>query len=456
MNRFKSIILIRRLAAFLLLFSISSINLFVFDARSLEVRKSSEVTKTLWEVELPAQIRDIQTANGKILILGHQGERGYDGSIEIVSYMDDNGETIWEKRFVIQSLEPQGGTGEILNISLSKNGQSIIINYHGEAWQGPADMTHAESYDSNGNKKWFTIVNEPGLKLSPKGNYAVTPRISFNESKGVFKIFDNKTGNEIFSDIQKSKTETYAWYADFLSDSEVVYVKTFRPRSIGVNESESYSPWSTILSLYNIKAKGWKWQKDISRIIPKSTACFGVSMPPLPILVSSDDGIFFLGFEMLDSQSKDKYARKYLSAFDKQGNILWTRDDFETSKDGRCGGISGHSFIIGSTWLLVQSMDGTYDIHNRYNGDRVLRTGNRELNVWEFPHPFIINERLFVTFLYHDLAKTMAIDLKTGKFFDSDFPEQCFVVLAEPSTDMDDSYLIVSNGKTIRKESIKK
>jgi len=210
-------------------------------------------SKLIWEKEFDGKIRDVQVGCVNVAALWWKGNEIIDeGQLSIVSYLNSKGDVLWERNFAWHLPGERGKEGYVTGISLAGNGKALIVN----TAVGSGEGRRVYSYDVDGNFRWENGAIEPGLVVSPTGSYAITTRQSEEEMAGYFRVFNNKTGKEIWND-----RETGRWFAAFLNDEEIVYFKgPFTPLFVPY-------PGKCELMLFDADTEAIKWKVNIKDAI---------------------------------------------------------------------------------------------------------------------------------------------------------------------------------------------
>ncbi len=334
-------------------------------------------SKLIWEREFGGKIRDIQVGNENIVVLTDIFDKR-EGLCSVVYYLGPNGNILWEKRFDLKPDERGEYYGGVDNVSISAEGGEVIINS-----RAGCEWVITKSYDKDGNLKWETPLFAPGLTLSPKGDYAITTHKSGVERwGGYFRVFDNRTGEELWWDKGKESIERgskiirteFNWVATFLNDSEVVYFK-------GYNLERPYVK----LLLFNVKNLKTKWEIDIGERLgdPLHFRLF-FNPTEIPQLEVSESGKFMaiaVDYSNLPGEERSGGERR-LVVLSNEGDILWNSKDFVTIEAAmgperrieKVGGLNWFCFIDDSKSLLAESgPPSTIDIFDLLTGKRRWR-----------------------------------------------------------------------------------
>ncbi len=338
--------------------------------------------KVIWEREFDGKIQEVQVGGENVVVWDRLH----------LKCLDTMGNIRWEKRF---------DHGAICKVSLSQNGDAIIVNV--TDWV--SDRSRAYSYDRNGKLKWDVVVYNPGLTLSPEGNYAITTHRSIDEDKGYFRVFDNRTGKELWND------HGDRWFAAFLTDSEVVYLKSpFTSR--GTERCE--------LSLLELKGFTFKWTRDLQKEIGSVNPVwvgFGADK-----LKTSDDGKLIAAVvKNFNYKGKWHPQERTLLLFSRNGDFLWKRNDF-AKLNSTLGGINGFVFSVESEHLIVESFKGTFDLLDALTGQRYWRVKRERFRDVDVGYTFFYDKKCFLPVIKwvregeSTVAKklTLVLDEKTG------------------------------------------
>jgi len=361
-------------------------------------------SKVIWEKEFDGKLQEVQVGGGNVVVWDRHH----------LKYLDSMGNVCWEKRFDENS---------ICKVSLSQNGDAIIVNV--TDWV--SDRSKAHSYDRSGRLKWDVVVWNPGLTLSPKSNYAITTHRSIDEDKGYFRVFDNQTGKELWND------HAGRWFAAFLTDSEVVYLRSpVIPK--GTERCE--------LSLLELKGFTFKWTRDLQKEID--------SVDPVWVgygadkLRTDDDGkLISLAVFNFNYKGKGHPQERALLVFNRDGDFLWKRNDF-AKLNSTLGGIDGFAFTADSEYLIVESFKGTFDLLDPLTGQRLWRAKQEDFRGRYIDHTFFFGERCFlpvIKWVRGEDAKELILifDEKTGEQIGSP------VETVTSMISMGDKYLIIMN-----------
>ncbi len=359
-------------------------------------------SKLIWEREFDGKIRDVQVGSENIVVLTDIFVRGKD-LCSVVYCLGPNGNVLWEKRFDLKPDKRGEYYGGVDNVSISAEGGEVIINS-----RAGCEWVIAKSYDKEGNLKWETPLFAPGLTLSSKGDYAITIHKSGVERwDGYFRVFDNRTGQELWWDKEKESIEKgskithteFNWVATFLNDSEVVYFK-------GYNLERPYVK----LLLFDIKKLETKWVVDIGERLgdPLHFRLF-FNPPQIPQLKVSENGKFMaIAVDYSNLPDEEKREGRRLVVLSNEGGILWSSKDFVTIEAAmgperrieKVGGLSCFCFIDDSKSLFAGSgPPATIDIFDLLTGKRRWRKvlGQDWGSYWHQCCPFAINGNFVTT-----------------------------------------------------------
>ena len=351
-------------------------------------------TETIWEKEFDGKIRDIKVGGENIVVVTDKDD------LDIVSYLNSDGSVLWEKKFKLKRDEyGEYLGGFVQNISISEDGEYVIVNC-GLPWE----RVDAKSYDSKGSLKWETNwetdVLEPGLTLSPKGSYAITTRQSGEEMMGRFRIFDNKTGKELWKDTEK---ETFVdengrtvgqinWTATWLDDSTVAWVKGSPAGSFSCRH-----PYCKVI-LFDVKRLQPRWEVDIGKELGDPEH-YGISWYT-PVIEVSNNGEFIAVAADYYADGKKRVEKRTLVVLSNKGNLLWYNDDFVTIKmpsGEHLGGLFSFSFNAYSKNLIVISQQPTtIDVFDALTGEKKWRQNLGGTWAWEKSRSFVVADNLVI------------------------------------------------------------
>jgi len=351
-------------------------------------------SKLIWEKEFDGKIRDIKVGGENVVVFWEKDR------LDIISYLDFDGSILWKKSFKFEQHKSGYGSGTVRNISISRNGESVIINFVSTHWDDMGDRAHVNSYDKDGNLKWETTVYNPGLALSPNGDYAITTCQSGEEMKGFFRLFDNKTGEELWSDVEKKHIEKrvkggvkiidtgFSWSAAWLNDSEVIYVK-----------GRVTDPYCKLI-LFDAKKLQKRWEVDIGGELGGKEH-FGVNWYTPRIKVSN--GGQFIAI-VADYFNPLKRGGRTLVMLNDKGNILWHGKGFVTSST---------VFSTTPNNLFIGCSGWTIELSDAVTGERKWQTTLGRS--WEIDYAFILGENLITSLSWAKEKRAAIFDLKTGE-----------------------------------------
>ncbi len=377
-------------------------------------------SKLVWEKVFADKIVDIQRGGENIVVVERR-----DDVQHTVSYMDANGNTLWQKTFEIE----RGKYGEYINwlenISISDDGKYVIVNC-----KLPWERILVRSYDIKGNLIWESGVMEPGLTISPQGSYAITTRLSGEEAMGHFRVFDNQTGKEIWNDHPE---RIDSWFATFLNDTEIVYAKNI-----------SYDPKPTrgVLMLFDAKARSIVWKINLQEEV-KNESIAGVIGGSREV-ETSNDGKLIAVSGIIHYKDRRRHA---VLMFNNKGNLLWYRDNFVTSPSGY-GGIERISFSLNSKELYVKSYN-TIDVLDALTGERKKRFSRDTFGHWN-EYVFISEYLIVAPRIIHVLNKEIdrygkrypqVFDFETEKLLE--ISEECKDIALIIPMDKEEKYFVV-------------
>ncbi|MBL7074011.1 hypothetical protein ISS37_02070 [candidate division KSB1 bacterium] len=388
-----------------------------------------------WEKEFDGKIRDVQVGGENILVFSYKRPLTTPSYITKVSYLDFNGNVLWEQSKVMKHDKED----RIINISLSRDGKSFIIN----SAEPYGEILVSRSYDKDGNLKWKASVRDPGLTISPLGNYAITTQQSGEEITGFFHLFDNRSGEEIYRDPEAS-----SWFATFLNDSEIAYIKTKEKFNTEKNRFEiAY----TRLILFDAKKCQSKWEVDINDVIENphplwvSEAC--------PRIKASNDGRF-IALGVKNFGVHQAYAQT-LIMFDNKGNLLWYDED-SVYIDGILCGISSFSFSWDSKYIFVQRPRGGLELLNCRTGEVKWRKIFKRF--YGIQNDFSSNHNYIISSKWGRDKKIAILNIETGELQENPDVYSAFGSIV-PIWDLQESptsFIILSKDQTtIQKIDIK-
>ena len=283
--------------------------------------------KLIWEKEFDGKIRDIKVGGENVVVFWEKDR------LDIISFLDSCGNPMWEKSFKFEQHKSGYGSGTVRNISISRNGESVIINFVSTHWDDVGDRAHVNSCDRDENLKWETTVYNPGLTLSPKGDYAITTCQSGEEMKGFFRLFDNKTGEELWSDVEKGIN----WSAAWLNDSEIAYVKGKGGGSL------------CKLLLFDAENLQAKWMVDIGEELGDKKH-YGIVWETPKVKSSRDGELIAVVADYFGPEGKRRRTSLMLN---NQGKILWHNGGlatpsgvFSPDSNGLFIGCSGRAVVL--------------------------------------------------------------------------------------------------------------
>ncbi len=344
-------------------------------------------SELIWEREFDGKIRDVQVGGGNVVVLWWKGNDIIDkGQLSIISYLSSKGDVLWEKIFAWHLPGEWDKEGYVESISLSKNGKALIVN----TVVGPGEGRRVYSYDAEGNFRWETGAIEPGLSVSSEGNYAIITCESEEEMAGRLRVFDNKTGKEIWND-----REPYIdWSAIFLSDGEIAYVK-----------GRVRNPYCKLI-LFNAESLQVKWEVDISKKLT-GEGNWGISYYTPRVRASKDGKLIAIGVDNFEPEKYHRMKERKLVMLNNKGDILWYTNP-----------IGSHTFPYGSKYLLVGS-NWKFDLLDPLTGHRLWRVKFENFRCWHIDHIFFFRGKCFlpvVKWVRGEDAKelVLVLDEKTG------------------------------------------
>ena len=436
-------------------------------------------TKTLWEKEFDGRIMDVQVGGKNVVVF--EAYRYFDQEKKktvrlredwdyCVAYLDSNGNVLWRKWFK-EEYGKLGKTaletvkGRVANISVSRDGRYVVIN---QDW-GFFPAFLAQCYNAKGKLVWEAKCEEPGLIISPYGNYAIQPRQEVEEMMGRFRIFD-KTGKEIWKDEEKEEfvdengrtVGQINWTATWLDDSTVAWVKG--------SPSGSYycrHPYCKVI-LFDVKRLQPRWEVDIGKELGDPEH-YGISWYTPPIKTSRDGKFIAVAVDWF--QNGFRAEKRTLVVLDNKGNALWHRNDFVTMehpeiKDRRLGGLELVSFTKDSKHLIATSFPTvtiplTIDFFNVLTGERKWRKALEKgwrcplgaQRIWNW---FIWNKNLISTFRKwkKDEVVGLAFDLKKGGAW-KELDESGIIPMPSDKHKIESLIILDKDGKVIQKMKIK-
>ncbi|MCK4256393.1 hypothetical protein KAX35_05870 [candidate division WOR-3 bacterium] len=328
-------------------------------------------SKLIWEKEFSDKIVDIQQGGQNIVVVERK-----DNVQHTVYYLDVNGNIVWEKTFEIERDIYGTYRNRIENISISDDGKHIIANC-----KLPWERVVSKSYDSKGNLMWESDVKdhimEPGLTVSPKGSYAITTRESGEEGAGIFRVFDNQTGEEIWTDKTKKRG---SWIATFLNDTEIVYAS---------NISISQKPTICVLRSFDTRTQSIMWEINLREDV-KDPSIAGMISGFRKVETSKEGKLIAITVFVNYDDRPYCWGPRAVLMFDNKSNLLWGRDDFVTlvTPTEEFGGVEKVSFSLNSEELYVMSSH-TIDILDALTGERKQRLSQETFD-------FSMNEYVFI------------------------------------------------------------
>lgn len=293
--------------------------------------------KTIWEKNFKYPIKEVIPAKDNIIVW--QNKYWDNSGIDIVSFLDIDGNILWEKTFKFDEFSKTYLS--VSSISLSDNGKAVIINYFYFKGEGSIECVKSASIDSMGNKKWEMKLDTPGLIISPEGRYAITKK---NEYQHEFKIYDNIIGELLWKkDAEKSKRPR--WISDFLSDSEAVFLENNK------------------LYLINLKDLNFKWELDIGKSFFSEKE---IKVDWDRISINQKKGLILIS--VCDRLEESNTPNKYI-VINNNGTIIYKSEDFRLESKSYSGIKSAYFTNDSDILLLFLTGHRTllYDYKNKIN-----------------------------------------------------------------------------------------
>ena len=289
-------------------------------AQKLSFKEAFEQAKMDWEVELPHSEGYFYTCDDGFVFSA--------GDKTALYRYNAQGVKLWEK------TDPRGrrsyGTGFVRGGKISRDGRFVLIIRTDEDWEQRYPGWYYEYLDAEGNVLWrIHRHSEEGpclTEISRTGKYLMNEENAMN-GREVLSVWEGKTGEVLW----EREGERSPWKAEFAGEERIAYY------------------YNTTLHLLDSATGNVIWAEDLRPFLPMPFG--GVNTRNLSV---SEDGSK-IAVAMHGTEEKSVVVLS-----DGNGNVLWTKDDFDFSPYETAFSTSGKSLLIheGTTWIFVDAVNG--------------------------------------------------------------------------------------------------
>ena len=335
----------------------------------LSFKEAFERAKTDWQVELPHSKGYFYTCDDGFLFSAEDRTGVYRYNLQ--------GVKLWEKI----------GVG-ISAVGISQDGRfALLVRYENKRYPG----RYYEYLDAEGNVLWRIrrhYEEGPYLsKISRAGKYLINVEDPMS-GREVLTVWDGKSGEVLW----QKEGEMSPWKAEFAGEERIAYYH------------------DVTLYLLDSATGDVIWSRDLRPFLPKP---FG-GVEDRELFVSDDGSKIAVAME----GTKEKSV---LVLFDENGNVLWTKDDFNFSPSGAVFSRSARNLLIkdGSFWILVDAVSGR-------EAWRIKKKVSHHFNLPGTGRIFFEDNAIFVASHFHGTA-ILELDEKSRIRRYSHFDERIFV-----------------------------
>jgi len=339
-------------------------------AQRLSFQEAFEKAKTDWEMELPYNKGYFYTCDDGFLFSAQDRTGVYRYNLQ--------GVKLWEKI----------GVG-ISAVGISQDGRFALLVRYERNKRYPG--RYYEYLDAEGNVLWRIrrhYEEGPYLsKISRVGKYLINVEDPMS-GREVLTVWDGKSGEVLW----QKEGEMSPWKAEFAREERIAYYH------------------DVTLHLLDSATGDVIWSRDLRPFLPKP---FG-GVEDRELFVSDDGSKIAVAMEGTKEKS-------LLVLCDENGNVLWTKDDFNFSPSGAVFSRSARNLLIkdGSFWILVDAASGR-------EAWRIKKKVSHHFNLPGTGRIFFEDNAIFVASHFHGTA-ILELDEKSQIRRYSHFDERIFV-----------------------------